>query len=321
VITCRLYRDGVLEHKDVDPADISDLLHEDGALVWLDVERPEERDLQMLQEEFALHPLSVEDALHWNQRPKVEVFANYFTVVLHAFVHENGESVDSEVHAFVGKEFLVTLRSDPPFALDRVIARWDSQPELTASGGGAFLLYALLDVIVDGHLTAIETFEDEADAVEDRVFGDEDDVEVQHDLFHLKREIVGFRRVVMPHREVINLIGEQPGFVPAELVPYYRDVLDHVIRTIEFADNVRDLLTSALDAQLSQASNRLNVVMKKLSSWAAIVLVPTLIAGIYGMNFRHMPELDWRLGYPMSLALMAGSALLLYRSFKKRDWL
>jgi len=320
MITCRVYRDGVLETTDVDPADISEVLRGGDALVWLDIERPQESDLAMLQEEFSLHPLSIEDALHWGQRPKVEVFPSYFTVAVHALRREGVELVDSEVHALVGKEFLVTLRADPPLPLDRVLSRCDAQPELTATGG-AFLLYALLDHVVDGHLTAIEGYEDDADAVEERVFGPEDDMAVQEDIFHLKRNIVRFRRLVMPLREVVDLVRDQPGFVPAELAPYYRDVLDHVIRTMEFADNVRDLLTSALEAQLSQISNRLNETMKKLSSWAAIVLVPTLIAGVYGMNFRHMPELDWMVGYPLALGMMAGVGLLLYRSFRKRDWL
>ena len=126
---------------------------------------------------------------------------------------------------------------------------------------------------------------------------------------------------MIPLREVLDLVQEQPGFVTQKLGPYFRDVADHVIRTLEFADNIRDLLTSALEAQLSQVSNRLNLIMKRLTSWAGILLVPTLIAGIYGMNFVHMPELRWRFGYAYVLVLMAGTMFVLYRMFKKRDWL
>ena len=147
------------------------------------------------------------------------------------------------------------------------------------------------------------------------------DEDVQEDVFRLKRKVVQFRRLIIPLREVLDLVQEQPGFVTDQLGPYYRDVMDHLIRSLEFADNVRDLLTSALEAQLSQVSNRLNVVMKQLTGWAAIILLPTLIAGIYGMNFTHMPELNWKYGYAYALCLMAVSMLLLYRMFKKRDWL
>jgi magnesium transporter len=198
--------------------------------------------------------------------------------------------------------------------------RWDRQPELTNEGGG-FLLYALLDEVVDGYFGVIERFQDIGEDIEDRVFADEPDPDVQEDIFHLKRQVVRFRRLVVPLREVLDLVQEQPGFVTQPLQPYYRDVADHVIRTMEFVDAAKELLTTALEAQLSQVSNRLNVVMKQLTSWAAIVLVPTLIAGIYGMNFVHMPELHWRFGYAYALAIMAATMILLYRMFKKRDWL
>ncbi len=185
----------------------------------------------------------------------------------------------------------------------------------------------LLDEVVDGYLDVIDRLEDLSDEVEERVFGDDVAEDLQEELFRLKRKVVRFRRAVAPMREVLDLLGESEVVTPP-LVPYYRDVQDHVIRAIELTDNIRELLTSALEARLAQisnrlaeASNRMNVVMKHLSGWAAIILVPTLIAGIYGMNFRHMPELGWQIGYPFALATMAVSALILYRVFKKRDWL
>jgi magnesium transporter len=153
------------------------------------------------------------------------------------------------------------------------------------------------------------------------VFSEAGDPDVQEDIFKLKRKVVKFRRLAIPMREVIDLMQEYPGLVTSELVPYFRDVQDHVIRAIEFIDNIRDLLTSALESQLAQVSNRLNVVMKQLSAWAGIILVPTLIAGIYGMNFRNMPELRWQIGYPLAIGMMLVSAGLLFRVFKKRGWL
>jgi magnesium transporter len=321
VITCRLYQEGVLKEEDFDPTRVSELVEEHGARIWLDIADPSDDELSLIQEEFSLHPLSMEDTRHGNQRPKLEVFPNYFFVVLHGLVlDEQDELIDSEIHAFAGHRFLITIRYEPVFDLHECLKRWDRQPELTSEGGG-FLLYALLDEVVDGYFDTIERFEDLGEDIEDRVFSDEPDPGVQESIFRLKRRVVTFRRLVIPLRQVLDLIQEQPGFVTEPLRPYYRDVADHVIRTMEFADTIRDLLTTALEAQLSQVSNRLNVVMKQLTSWAGIVLVPTLIAGIYGMNFLHMPELHWKYGYAYALSVMALSMLVLYRIFKKRDWL
>jgi magnesium transporter len=321
VLTCTLYRDGVSQKLEVDLTHAAELLGDDSARLWIDATDPSTDELELLEKQFSLHPLSIEDVVHWDQRSKVEVFENYFAVVVHGLhLDDHDRLVDSEIHLFVGRHFLITVRPDPPFDLDPVRERVHRSPELTREGG-AYLLYSLLDEVVDGYLTIVERYEDLSDDVEDTVFRDEGDPTAQQRIFRLKRQVVLFRRVVVPLREVVDLVQEQPGFIPPVLVPYYRDVLDHVLRSIEFVDNIRDLLTSALEAQLSQVSNRLNIVMKKLSSWAGIVLVPTLIAGIYGMNFRNMPELDWRFGYPLALGVMAGSALLLYRAFKKREWL
>jgi magnesium transporter len=321
VITCRYYREGVLKEEAFDPASISDKLERGDARIWLDVEDPTEADLAMIEEEFSLHPLAIEDARHREQRPKVDVYEGCFSVVVHALrFGEDDELIDSEIHAYAGKGFLITLRFAPAFDLRGVIDRWDRQPELTKEGGG-FLLYALIDEVVDDYFAIADRFEDLSEEIEDRVFAETPDPELQQDIFKLKRRVIVFRRLVIPLREVLDLIQERPGFVTRELGPYYRDVADHVIRVTGFVDNVRELLTSALEAQLSQVSNRLNNVMRSLTSWGAIILVPTLIAGIYGMNFDHMPELHWLLGYPLALGLMAVSASLLYWVFKRREWI
>jgi magnesium transporter len=321
MITCRLYQEGVLKEEAFDPARASDLIVQGGARVWLDVVDPTEQDLAMIKEEFSLHPLAIEDAEHQGQRPKVDVYEGYFFLVLHALsLDEKDDLVDSEIHAFAGHRFLVTLRYAPAFDIAGVLKRWDRQPELTHEGA-AFLLYALLDEVVDGYYGVIERLEDLSDDIEDRVFAETPDPDVQQDIFQLKRKVVQFRRLIIPLREVLDLVQEEPGFVTDQLGPYYRDVMDHLIRSLEFADNVRDLLTTALEAQLSQTSNRLNIVMKQLTGWAAIILIPTLIAGIYGMNFANMPELHWHYGYAYALGLMAASMFALYRMFKKRDWL
>jgi magnesium transporter len=322
MLTCHLYRGGLVQEEGCDPARAAELLGDPDVRLWVDARDPDEGELELLRKQFGLHPLSIEDAVHWKQRSKVEIFERYFAVVVHALdLDDDDELVDREIHLFVGDRFFITVRGRPIFDLAPVRERVQRSPELMTAGG-AFVLYALLDEVVDGYLSVVERLEDLSDDVEDRVFRDDDgESTAQQEIFRLKRRVVAFRRLVVPLREVVDLVQEQPGFVGPVLAPYYRDVLDHVMRTIEFVDNIRDLLSTALSAQLAQVSNRLNVVMKKLSSWAAIVLVPTLIAGIYGMNFRHMPELTWQLGYPLALGMMLAAALLLYRGFKKRGWL
>jgi len=190
--------------------------------------------------------------------------------------------------------------------------------------GIGFILYLLLDEIVDGYLDTIDRLEDLSDDIEERVSAEEAEAASEglaQDIFRLRQTVVRFRRLAAPMREVLDLLMEAEGIVTQTLVPYFRDVLDHTIRVTELMDNIRDLLTAARELQLAQVSNRLNVVMKKVTSWGAIILLPTLIAGIYGMNFRNMPELSWTLGYPLALGLMAAAAFVLYRGFKKRDWL
>jgi magnesium transporter len=323
MITCRVFRDGLLEdERPYDRATIEAARAEGDQRVWLDVIEPTDRELSELQSAFDLHELSIEDSRRWGQRSKVEFYADYLFLVVHGLVlDDQRELVDGEVHLFAGgRFFLITVRRAPLFEFTAAQERLRSDRPLADEGIG-FHLYLLLDEVVDGYLDTIERLEDLSDDIEDRVFSEEGDRDVQEDIFRLKRKVVQFRRLVIPMREVIDLIQEFPGLVTPNLVPYYRDVQDHVIRSIEFVDNIRDLLTSALESQLAQVSNRLNVVMKQVTSWAAIILLPTLIAGIYGMNFQNMPELSWRVGYPMALGLMATSAFLLYWMFKKRDWL
>jgi magnesium transporter len=218
-----------------------------------------------------------------------------------------------------------TLRYGPePFPIDEVVRRWERQPELLKSDPGAFAVYVLFDEVIDGYLTLVEHLEDRADDLEDLVFADDPSVggpQIQERIFLVKREVVTLRRFASPMRQGLDLLQEQPGLVEAPLLPYYRDVTEHAIRVFELADNIRDVLTSLLELRVAQVANHLNDVMKKLTAWAGILLVPTLIAGIYGMNFRNMPELGWRYGYVSALLVMGGSAFALYIMFKKKDWL
>jgi magnesium transporter len=320
-IICRLYRDGNLKETGFDPQLIGDVLHEPDAMVWLDVEGPTRESIDMLREEFGFHELALEDSLHPHQRAKIESYGSYFFLVAYGVTVQEGRLVPHEVGVFVGRNYLVTVRKDPAFDLDPVCRRWDASLELIREGGG-YLLYILLDEIVDGYFVAVDSLEDVTETLEERVLGDERTPQAQSDIFRLKKELIQFRRWVAPLRDVLDVMQRRlVDVVTPALEPYYRDVYDHVLRVTDYVDVMRDILATALDAHLTVISNRLNQIMKSLTSWAAIILVPTLIAGIYGMNFRHMPELDWVFGYPFALALMALSAAVLYRAFKRRDWL
>ncbi|HEY7399782.1 MAG TPA: magnesium/cobalt transporter CorA [Actinomycetota bacterium] len=325
MIDCHLFRNGSLETTTFDSAEVSAHLDGDAARVWLDVVDPTEDDLAVLKEEFGLHDTSIEDIRHRGQRPKVEAFQGYLFVVTRPLaLAEDGELEAREVHLLIGRSSLVTIRYSPVFELDTVLKRWERQAELTTEGAG-FLLYVLLDEIVDDYLEIVDQYEDMADRLEDEVFSEEDTAadkrELQERFFRVKRGIVEYRRHVMPVRRVLDHLLEETSFVTPALQPYYRDVSDHVTRALEFGDNVRDLLTSLIEVRIAQQANHLNEIMKKLTSWAGIILVPTLIAGIYGMNFRHMPELSWQVGYPLALGMMALSAGILYKVFKSNDWL
>jgi magnesium transporter len=323
VITCRLYRSGSLEESDFQPDRVSDILEEDDTRVWLDVADPTSDELATIGEEFSLHPLVIEDLEHRGQRAKVEQYEQYVFIAFHALhLDDEDEIVDREVFAIASPRYLITVRYSPLFELDEVLARWDRHADVTAEGAG-FLLYVLLDEVVDGYFDVIERYEDLTESIEDAVFapGDPTKSDVQERIFKLKREVVAFRRFAMPVRTMLDRLIEQQRLVTPTLIPYYRDVSDHVMRVLEFADNIREILTASLEAQLSQVSNRLNQIMKQVASWSAIILLPTLIAGIYGMNFSEMPELHWSVGYPFAIGLMLVSAGSLYRMFRKRDWL
>ncbi len=321
MLTVRLYRGGKIEEEGFDPARISDLLHERGTLVWLDLEDPTDAELGLIQEEFSLHALAIEDAQHRDQRPKLEDYGGYYFVVFYGLELAGDALRTNEIHAFVGPGYLITLRYEPPFDLSPVLKRWERQIELTREGGG-YLIYALLDEVVDGYFQVVDGLEDASEEIEKGVFGLVESSELQERIFRLKKQLLEMRRVVAPLREVLAVLQEDETIVTGPLEAYYRDVADHVIRVATFVDNIRELATTALEAHLSQVSNRLNVVMRQVTSWAAIILVPTLIAGFYGMNFRFLPwPLASRAGPAIALAIMLLSGGALYLVFKRLEWL
>jgi magnesium transporter len=322
--TCTVFRDG--KRESVDPENARELLKTEGARLWLDVADPSDDDLAYLGDHFGLHRLSLEDMTHRDQRPRVETFEKYTFVAIRPLSRgaDSGDLTVHEIHAVVGTEFLVTLCYPPLYDLGSVGRRLDDHPDLL-SATSAYMLYVLLDEVADDFLDIVDRFEQEVESLEGDVFEPPGGIVDRADLrrrFHtLRVNLATFRRHVSPMRRAVDSLTEQQDVVPRDLLPYYRDVADHVIRALEFADNVRDVLTSLIEVRVAQEANELNEIMKKLTAWAGIILVPTLIAGIYGMNFEHMPELSWWVGYPLSLGLMALAALALFVMFKKRGWL
>jgi magnesium transporter len=327
-VSCRVYREGHLEAADVDLARVPGVLREPRTMVWVDVPHPTPTSMAVIQRAFGFHELAIEDCLGPHQRPKIEQYEDYFFLVAYQLTVDADAGLQGhELAAFVSHRYLVTVRKDPELDLTETAKRWEAHPERLCEGGG-YPLYVLLDQIVDGYFVALDDLEDRGEQIEELVLGGDGAearagaTDSRMQIFQLRRELFRARRAAAPLRDVLDALQRRTlPVVSQELEPYYRDVYDHVLRATDFIDNLRDILSSAFDAHLSAVSNRLNEVMKVLTSWAGIILVPTLIAGIYGMNFVHMPELTWRYGYAYALAVMFGAGFLLWRMFHKRGWL
>ena len=319
----RLYRDGRLELEGFPVAEISDHLADAAVTIWLDLRDPDRDDLAVLSEEFGLHPLAVEDAVHEHQRPKLDryrshLFLNAYGARLNA---DTGELVTSELAAFITARALITVRKDDGLDIGAVVERWDASPDLTRFGVG-YLLYGLLDYIVDGHFEAVQSLDDSVEMLEDQLFSDvPQDLQVQRRSFELRKSLVLLRRIVIPMREVVNALMRRDLHVVAdELMPYYQDIYDHVLRASEWTESLRDLVNSILETNLTIQGNRLNVITKKVTSWAAIIAVPTFITGFYGMNVPY-PGFSRQDGFAASIAIMVIAGLVLYIIFKRKDWL
>lgn len=320
----RVYRNGVLEAEGFEPARVSDYLDEPDTVVWLDVCRPTPADLAVIADELGLHPLAREDATGRPQRPKVEPYAGHQFLVAYAVAYDatTRELTTSEIDVFFDDRWLVTVRKEPVFDVEPVVAQWDSSSAL-AKHGTAFLLHGLLDVVVEGHFTAISALDDEIEALEEALFATESGgIETQRRTFELRKALVTLRRVVLPMREVLNGLMRRERFaIDAELVPYYQDLYDHVLRATEWADSLRDLISTVLETHLTIQGNRLNEVMKRLTSYAAIVAVPTAVAGIYGMNTRIYPAAGSATGWWFALGVMGAISGFLFVYFRRKDWL
>jgi magnesium transporter len=322
IVDYAVYRKGIRDETPEDLSDALDAARERDGFVWIGLHEPDQAELDHVASELNLHKLAVEDAIKAHQRPKLDEYADSLFLVLKTIQYDEGTStIDvGEVMLFIGDSFLVTVRHGKNKALTDVRHRLEHEPRLLECGPSA-VLYAVADRIVDDYGVVAAAVEQDIDEVEQQVFAGDRSNNAER-IYNLKSEVIEFRRATRPLIEPLTRLAS--GSVPSVhevMRPFMRDVADHVERVVDQIENFDDLLSSALNANLAQVSVRQNDDMRQISAWVAIAAVPTMLAGIYGMNFDHMPELHWRFGYPMVLTVMAGVCLGLYRAFKRSGWL
>ncbi|MBP0453291.1 magnesium and cobalt transport protein CorA [Kitasatospora sp. RG8] len=326
IVHCAIYRDGcrIEGPQDHTGALAAARAAGKGSFVWIGLFEPTAEELDQVGTEFSLHPLAAEDAVRAHQRPKVEAYQDYLFVVLKTLgYHPGGHAVTSgEVMVFVGEDFVMTVRHGADSPLGGLRAELEAQPEVLALGPSA-VLHSVCDVVVDGYVDVVVALQADLDELEADVFapGRVDRANAGR-IYGYKRQLVAVRRATGPLLEpMLRLERGGVPFVRAEALPYLRDVADHLARANDQVDGMDRLLSDILSANLAQVSVQQNNDMRKISAWAALAAVPTMIAGVYGMNFEHMPELHQPWGYPAALTLMVAVCVVLHRVFKRHDWL
>jgi magnesium transporter len=322
MITVRLHAEGEILDHDLPLDRISDALAAKHSLVWADVIAPTNEDLSLLEDEFEFHGLALEDASLVHERPKVDEYDRFLLIIFYAISGSEGAAAIEleQISIFAGANFVVTMHGGELPMLDVIGHRWQANHARIGIHGAGLLVYSILDALVDGYLPVIDQISDRIDTIEDTIFG-RFDAAAQQEIFQLKRDLLQMRKVLTPERDVLNLLMRRDTPVYSdETARYFQDIYDHLLRVLDSVDTFRDLLSSALDSYVSILSNRTNQVMKTLTASSIILMTMTLVAGIYGMNFEHMPELNWRVGYPLALAAMAAIGLSLGAVFKRKGW-
>jgi magnesium transporter len=326
IVDRAIYRDG---HRVAEPPDLDGMFRacrESGGIAWIGLYRPTEEEFSAVAQEFGLHELAVEDAVHAHQRPKLERYgAILFCVLRPARYVDETESVEfGEIHIFVGAEFVITVRHSESPNLGAVRKALEARPHLLCRGPVA-ILHAIMDRVVDDYGPVVAGIENDIDEIEDEVF--DGTTNASRRIYELAREVIVFQRATKPLLPLLGRLMDEPG-VGEEERRYLRDVLDHAVRVQEQVDAFRELLQNILNVNLtletkalSEVSNAQNEEVKRISAWAAILFAPTLVGTIYGMNFDHMPELHWYLGYPFAIGLMAAICAALYLMFRRRNWI
>jgi len=320
LVNCVAYQDG-RKLADIELRDIHTFLERPGCFVWVALRDASDAELEEMREEFSLHPLAVEDARHGHQRPKIEEYGDQLFVVVHT-VEVAGEELNvGEVDIFVGRNFVLSARQRTERGFQDVRARAEREPELLQHGAG-FVLYALMDAVVDRYFPVLDAVEMQLEKIEEQLFGGSTPRENIESLYYVKQQLTTLKHAVAPLLEHVGkLFGGRVPMPCAGLGEYFRDVYDHLFRLNQSIDGARETVSTAIQVALAMVTMGHGEITKRLAAYAALVAVPTMIAGIYGMNFEHMPELDWTLGYPLSMAAMAVIDAVLFWRFRKAGWL
>ncbi|GAB3440025.1 magnesium/cobalt transporter CorA [Massilia solisilvae] len=320
LINCVAYQEGK-KLSDIPVEDISDYLAKPGCFVWVALRDADEAEMAKMQEEFGLHELAVEDAMRGHQRPKIEEYGESVFAVMHTVELKDGELALGEVAVFAGPNYVLSVRRDSLQGFLGVRARAEREPHLLKKGSG-FVLYALMDAVVDRYFPVIEALEEELDHIEERIFRGRAQRENVEQLYDLKRKSLTLRHAVTPLLEAVGrLHGGRVPTLATKVQDYFRDVQDHLFRINGRLDTIRDTISTAIQVNLSLVTISEGEVTKRLASWAAIFAVFTAFAGLWGMNFEFMPELHWHYGYPVAVAIMVVVCGYLYYRFKKSGWL
>jgi magnesium transporter len=322
LINCVAYQDGQ-KLADIDQRQISDYLKKPGCFVWVALADPTQEELAEMQEEFDLHELAVEDARHGHQRPKIEEYGDSLFVVLHTVAFTPIDEIKvGEIDIFVGRNYVLSVRSRTERGFKEVRARAERDPELLKYGSG-YVLYALMDAVVDRYFPVLDAIESELERVEEHLFQEgaspRENIEA---LYYVKQQLTTLRHATGPAQEHTGkLFGGRVPFACHGLTEYFRDVYDHLARINQAIDAARDTTNTAIQVALAMVNMGHGEITKSLAAYAALVAVPTMIAGVYGMNFEHMPELHWQFGYPLSIAAMVGIDAMLFFRFRKAGWI
>lgn len=314
------YRRGV-NLGDVSIEQISEIIKQPDSFIWLGLHEPDTELLATIKSVFGLHELAVEDAHRAHQRPKIEEYGDSLFIVLHTAVLKNDDIEFGETHFFVGSHFLITVRHGASLSHSKVRARCEALPHQLAKGPG-FALYAVMDFIVDNYMPVLDGLQTRFDALESAIFTNHPSRQTMEGLYQLKRELIQMQGVIMPLIDICNVLMHSRDInIPKDVRLYFRDIADHITRIDRAIDSMREMLISAMQVHLTFETVRQNEVVKRLAGWGAILAIPTMLFSWYGMNFRHMPELNWEYSYPTVIGGVAIVSLLLYWRLKRAGWL
>jgi magnesium transporter len=320
LVNCVAYEEG-RRLADIDLGDIHTYLARPGCFVWVALKDATEAELEQMRAEFDLHPLAVEDARHGHQRPKIEEYGDQLFVVMHTVEVAGDELNVGEVDIFVGRNFLLSARQRTERGFQDVRARAEREPDLLRYGAG-YVLYALMDAVVDRYFPVLDAVEMQLEKVEEHLFGGSSPRQNIESLYYVKQQLTTLKHAAAPVLETTGkLFGGRVPQVCAGLGEYFRDVYDHLVRINQSIDAARDTVNTGIQVALAMVNMGHGEVTKRLAAYAALVAVPTMIAGVYGMNFKHMPELDWTVGYPLSIGMMLAIDAFLFTRFRKAGWL